>query len=207
MTDRYPIPASPAEIEIVIRRSRFIANAAHTPTVDEARAFIAEISRKYPDASHHVYAFAVGFGSSVVHGMSDAGEPSGTAGKPTLAVVRGCGMGDVTVVTTRYFGGTKLGTGGLVKAYTEAAQLVLAEIPRTEKIEWRAVNLEVPYHVYESVRRLVDQHQGQVHSEDFGVNVSLGLSFPASTVADFGAALSELTSGQITLPSFEQEEN
>ncbi len=207
MTDRYPVPAGYAEIELVIRRSQFIANAACTPTVAEARAFIAEISRKYPDAGHHVYAFAVGFGSSVVHGMSDAGEPSGTAGKPTLAVVRGSGLGDVTVVTSRYFGGTKLGTGGLVKAYTEAAQLVLAEIPRAEKIEWQPVNLHAPYHYYEAVMRLVKQYQGQVQNEDFGVAVSLGLNFPASMVDLFGAALSELTSGQVTIPDSTKEDN
>ncbi len=199
MSDRYPIPAGRAEIEIVIRRSRFIANATYTPTVDEARAFIAEISRRYADATHHVYAFAVGYGSSVIHGMSDAGEPSGTAGKPTLAVVRGSGLGDVTVVTTRYFGGTKLGTGGLVKAYTEAAQIVLTEISRTEKVEKKTVALRVPYHFYEQVRRLVRQHDGSVNDEVFGADVRLMLTFPVSAVNDFSGALSELTSGQIQL--------
>lgn len=199
MADRYPIPAERHEIEIVIRRSRFISNAAFTPTVDDARAFIAEISRTYPAATHHVYAFAVGFGASVVHGMTDAGEPSGTAGKPTLAVVRGSGLGDVTVVTTRYFGGTKLGTGGLVKAYTEAAQLVLAEIPRTEKVEKREITITVPYHFYEPVRRLVGQHEGEIAAEGFLADVQLTLVFPVSAVDRFAAALSELTSGQIQL--------
>ncbi len=199
MSDRYPIPAGTHEIEIVIRRSRFISNVAFTPTVDDARAFIAEISRRYPDASHHVYAFAVGYGASVVHGMTDAGEPSGTAGKPTLAVVRGSGLGDVTVVTTRYFGGTKLGTGGLVKAYTEAAQLVLAEVPRTEKVEKREVSVTLPYHFYEPVRRLAGQHEGEIAAEDFAADVRLTLIFPVSAVSGFAAALSELTSGQIKL--------
>ena len=199
MTDRYPIPKGQHEIEIVIRRSRFIANASHTPTVDDARAFIAEISRRYPDATHHVYAFAVGFGASVTHGMSDAGEPSGTAGKPTLAVVRGSGLGDVTVVTTRYFGGTKLGTGGLVKAYTEAAQTVLAEIPRTGKVEKRDISLSVPYHFYESVKRLLMQHEGEIVDEVFATDVQLQLTFPVSAIAGFASALLELSNGQINL--------
>ncbi len=197
---RYPIPAGEHEIEIVIRRSRFIGSAAYTPTVEAARAFIAEIRRRYPDASHHVYAFAVGYGASVTHGMSDDGEPSGTAGKPTLAVVRGSGLGDVTVVTTRYFGGTKLGTGGLVKAYTETAQLVLAEIPRTEKIEKREISITVPYHFYEPVRRLVAQFEGEITTETFATDVQLTLTFPVSAVSEFAAALSELTGGQIQLP-------
>ncbi len=199
MADRYPIPAGRHEIEIVIRRSRFISNAAFTPTVDDARAFIAEISRRYPDATHHVYAFAVGFGASVVHGMTDAGEPSGTAGKPTLAVVRGSGLGDITVVTTRYFGGTKLGTGGLVKAYTEAAQWVLAEIPRTEKVEKQEISMTVPYHFYEPVRRLVAAHDGKIAAEEFLADVTMELVLPVSAVDGFAAALSELTSGQIQL--------
>jgi len=199
MTDRYPIPKGQHEIEIVIRRSRFIANAAHTPSVADARAFIAQISRRYSTASHHVYAFAVGFGASVTHGMSDAGEPSGTAGKPTLAVVRGSGLGDVTVVVTRYFGGTKLGTGGLVKAYTELAQTVLAEIPRTEKVEKRAVSLSVPYHFYESVKRLLAQHKGEITDEVFAADVQLTLTFPVSAIAGFAAALLELSNGQIKL--------
>ena len=197
MTDRYPIPAGQHEIEIIIHRSRFIANAAYTPSTDDARAFIAEIDRRYPDASHHVYAFAVGFGVSVTHGMSDAGEPSGTAGKPTLAVVRGSGLGDVTVVTTRYFGGTKLGTGGLVKAYTESAQTVLAEIPRTEKVEKRELSLNVPYHYYESVKRLLAQHEGESVDEIFAADVQLTLRFPISAIDGFSSALSELTNGQI----------
>lgn len=197
--DRYPIPAGRAEIELIINRSRFIAVADYTPTVEAARALIDECKQRYPDASHHVYAFAVGYGATVTHGMTDDGEPSGTAGKPTLAVVKGCGLGDVTVVTTRYFGGTKLGTGGLVKAYTESAQMVLAEIPRTEKVEKCTVEFEVPYHLYEQVIRLVGQHHGEVGSEDFGVAVTLQLTFPLSDLPDFAANLSELSSGQITI--------
>ena len=196
---RYPIPAGEHEIEIVIRRSRFISSAAHTPTVESARAFIAEISRRYPDATHHVYAFAVGYGASVTHGMSDDGEPSGTAGKPTLAVVRGSGLGDVTVVTTRYFGGTKLGTGGLVKAYTEAAQLVLAEIPRTEKVEKRAVSITVPYHFYEPVKRLAGQFEGEITDETFAADVQMTVVFPVSAVDDFSAALAELSGGRVVI--------
>ncbi len=206
MANRYPIPAGSAEVELVIRRSRFIAHATYTPTVEAARAFIAEISQRYPDATHHVYAFAVGYGASVIHGMSDAGEPSGTAGKPTLAVVKGSGLGDVTVVTTRYFGGTKLGTGGLVRAYTEAAQAVLAEIPRTEKVERRTVAFAVPYGLYESARRLVQSHEGIVDGETFGADVSLRCTFPVTTLPDFAAGLAELSAGQVALTVLEEEE-
>ncbi len=199
MPNRYPIPAKGAQIELVILRWRFIAIADYTPTVEAARAFISDIKNKYSDASHHVYAFAVGFGGTVTYGMSNAGEPSGTAGKPTLAVVKGCGLGDVSVVTTRYFGGTKLGTGGLVKAYTEVAQTVLAEVPRIEKVEKRLVEITIPYNFYERVIRLISENEGEIEAEAFGVEILLKITFPLSNVAVFAAALSELSSGKIGL--------
>ena len=95
---------------------------AASTTVKEAKAFLAAVRAEMPDANHHVYAYRVGFGNSVIEGMSDDGEPSGTSGPPVLAVLRGSGIGDVIVVVTRYFGGTKLGTGGLVRAYSDAAR-------------------------------------------------------------------------------------
>ena len=199
MNDRYPIPAGQAQIELVILKSRFIANAQYTPTVEGAKAFIAEVSQIYPNASHHVYAFAVGYGASVTHGMSDAGEPSGTAGRPALAVVKGSGLGDVTVVISRYFGGAKLGTGGLVKAYTEAAQLVLAELPRTEKVEKQTTTLTVPYNLYERVKRLLEQYEAEIDQEDFAAQVTLKLTVPRPNLKPLAADLAELSSGQIQL--------
>jgi uncharacterized YigZ family protein len=199
MNDRYPIPAGQAQIELVILKSRFIANAQYTPTVEGAKAFIAEVSQTYPNASHHVYAFAVGYGASVTHGMSDAGEPSGTAGRPALAVVKGSGLGDVTVVISRYFGGAKLGTGGLVKAYTEAAQLVLAELPRTEKVEKQTTTLTVPYNLYERVKRLLEQYEAEIDQEDFAAQVTLKLTVPRPNLKPLAADLAELSSGQIQL--------
>src|ERR671921_1142335 len=93
------------------------------------------IRAEMPDAAHHVYAYIVGHGATTTLGMSDDGEPSGTAGRPVMAVLKGSGLGDVALVITRYFGGTLLGTGGLVRAYGDAAKAVLAILPRTEKIE------------------------------------------------------------------------
>ncbi|MEM7033444.1 MAG: YigZ family protein [Chloroflexota bacterium] len=199
MANDYFIPVDRASTEIIILRSRFISTAAYTPTVDAAKAFIAEINQTYQDASHNVYAFAVGYGATVTHGMSDDGEPKGTAGKPTLAVVKGCGLGDVTVVTTRYFGGTKLGTGGLVKAYTESAQLVLAEIPRLEKIDKLEKMFSMPYNLYEQVKRFVDQHDGEILDQEFGVDVTLVISLPEGRWPSLADALIELSAGRIQL--------
>jgi uncharacterized YigZ family protein len=131
--NRYPIPARAARVEIGVVNSRFIASAGPAFSVEEAREFIARVKAEFPDASHHVPVYLVGYGASVTAHCSDAGEPSGTAGRPALAVLQGSGLGDVVVVVTRYFGGTKLGTGGLVRAYSDAVRSVLEVLPRAER--------------------------------------------------------------------------
>ncbi len=199
MSKRYPIPGGESRIELLVKNSRFIGRAAYTPTVEAAKAFIEAVKAEEMGATHAVYAFAVGYGASVTHGMSDAGEPSGTAGRPALAVVKGSGLGDVTVVIIRYFGGTKLGTGGLVKAYTETAQLALAELPLTEKVERRTVAVTIPYPYYEPVKRLVEAHHGQVNNENFTAQVDLSLTFATDDLAAFGSALAEATNGQVII--------
>ena len=130
---RYPIPKQQARTEIRVSNSRFIATIAPAATSQAAQEFIRSIRAEMPDATHHVYAFRVGYGSSIREGMSDDGEPSGTSGPPALAVLRGTDIGDVVLVITRYFGGTKLGTGGLVSAYTAAAKAAIAILETEEK--------------------------------------------------------------------------
>lgn len=196
MSTRYPIPAGESHIELRVKNSRFIGRAGHTPSVEEAKAFIEQVKGEEPNNSHAVYAYAIGYGASVIHGMSDAGEPSGTAGRPALAVVKGSGLGDVTVVIVRYFGGTKLGTGGLVKAYTEAAQLALAELPITEKVERRSVQVKVDYSDYEQIKHLVEAHQGQIEVEAFAADVMMQLTFIIDDLPAFEAALADATRGQ-----------
>jgi uncharacterized YigZ family protein len=199
MAKRYPIPAGEARVELQVKNSRFIGRTAYTPSIEAAKAFIEQVKREEAQHSHAVYAFAVGHGASVTHGMSDAGEPSGTAGRPALAVVKGSGLGDVTVVIIRYFGGTKLGTGGLVKAYTETAQLALAELPVIEKVERQPVRLTVPYSFYEQCRRLAETYQGRIEAEDFAAEVTLRLTFTVDDLPAFKAAVAETTSGQVVV--------
>jgi uncharacterized YigZ family protein len=204
MSQRYPIPASQSRIELQVKNSRFIGRAGYTPSVEEAKAFINRIKAEEAGCTHAVYAFAVGYGASVTHGMSDAGEPSGTAGRPALAVVKGSGLGDVTVVIIRYFGGTKLGTGGLVKAYTEAAQLAIAELPVTEKVDRQTVLVTVPYSFYESCKRLIETHHGFIESEGFAVEVTLRLTFIVDDLPTFEADLAEATSGRVAVVKIEE---
>ncbi|MDM8519451.1 YigZ family protein [Anaerolineales bacterium HSG6] len=199
MKTGYLIPADEAQVELQIKNSRFVSRAAYTPTVESARAFIQRVKQEAGGFSHAVYAFAVGHGATVTHGMSDAGEPSGTAGRPALAVVKGSGLGDVTVVIVRYFGGTKLGTGGLVKAYTESAQLVLADLPTEMKVERKQVEVVIPYSFYEQFKRLVSAHHGQIDDEQFAADVTIQVTFIVADVPDFSDELSEATAGQVAV--------
>ncbi len=142
---RYRIPARRTRTEIVVVNSRFITTAQPAFSVDEAKAFIQEMKNEFADASHNVPAFLIGYGASVTAHCSDDGEPSGTAGRPALAVLQGSDLGDIVVVVTRYFGGTKLGTGGLVRAYTDAVKSVLGKFtPRRKSADpYRNVGCEL----------------------------------------------------------------
>jgi putative IMPACT (imprinted ancient) family translation regulator len=128
---------------------------------------------------------------------SDASEPSGTAGRPALAVLRGSGLGDVAVVVTRYFGGTKLGTGGLVRAYSEAVRLVVEAVPRAEKVQTYTIMLVFPYTYLERVRLLVAYQYGSVLDEDFAVEVTLTARLRVENLPLFQASLSDLTKGKV----------
>lgn len=200
----YPIPARPTRIENVVVNSRFIATAARADTVDEAKAFIQSIRAEMPDATHHVYAFKVGYGGSVTEGMSDDGEPSGTSGPPVLAVLRGAEIGDIVVVVTRYFGGTKLGTGGLVRAYGGAAKDVLAALPVELKIEKALVGLTVEYTYYERLKLILEAHQAEITHEDFAADVTVFARLPADRVPSLSDALQNLTAGQSELIVLEE---
>jgi uncharacterized YigZ family protein len=196
---RYPIPGERTRIELKIANSRFIATLDEAATVEAARAFIDEMRAEFADASHNVYAFKVGYGGSITEGMSDDGEPSGTAGKPALAVLRGEDLGDVVVVITRYFGGTKLGTGGLVRSYTQSVKEALKAMPPGERAVTVEGTLTTPYPLYEQIVRLTRQEGGAVVDEEFAGEVTLRVRFILDERGPFEAALQELSAGQVSV--------
>ncbi|RMH48400.1 MAG: YigZ family protein [Gammaproteobacteria bacterium] len=133
--NHYLVPARPARAELEVKRSRFIADIARASTAEEARAFVERIRAEFPDATHHCWAFQAGPpGDTRAIGCSDDGEPHGTAGRPMLNVLLHAPVGEVVAVVTRYFGGTKLGTGGLARAYADAVTLALAQL-ETERVQ------------------------------------------------------------------------
>jgi uncharacterized YigZ family protein len=202
----YPVPAQEIRRELTVSNSRFISSLGPVFSVDEAKAFIVRIKAEFTDASHNVPVYLIGHGDSEIAHCSDAGEPSGTAGRPALAVLRGSGLGDVAVVVTRYFGGSKLGTGGLVRAYSEAVRIVVEAVPRAQKVLSHTIMLAFPYTYLERVRLLVLAQEGKVLDEEFTVDVTLTARLRVEKLPAFQAALSELTNGKVRAEVIETKE-
>ncbi|MCY3866768.1 MAG: IMPACT family protein [Chloroflexi bacterium] len=197
MSDGYPVPAESVQTEIVINKSRFLTTAELAASVAGARERRAALRSELASANHHVYAFRVGFGNSITEGMSDDGEPTGTAGPPTLAVLRGAGIGDILLVTARYFGGVKLGTGGLARAYTASAQEALRALKTELKIQRQTVGLELPYTFYNLAKRLIAAHSGTIEDEVFDEQVLVIVRFVAADLDRFAIEIRERTAGQV----------
>ncbi|MBI1277923.1 MAG: YigZ family protein [Anaerolineaceae bacterium] len=201
-SEPYPIPTQETQIELIVVNSRFIATAMLADTVVSARESLARIRAAMPDANHHVYAYRVGYGNSVIEGMSDDGEPTGTAGPPALAVLRGADIGDTLVVVTRYFGGTKLGTGGLVRAYSDATRQVLEALPRQLKIPRQQIGIEFAYSFYERMKLLIAEYDGTIDDETFGQDASLIITLPQANVEAFSARITDMTAGRVEIIHF-----
>ena len=200
--DRYPVPAERHRVEESIERSRFICTVQRTITPEDAQAFIREMNAEYPDATHNCWAYVAGPpGSSDRIGMSDDGEPHGTAGRPMLTVLVHSGVGEISAVVTRYYGGTKLGTGGLVKAYGGAVQLALATLRRAERVDYVNVQVTVGYPNIAAMQHLLPGVEADVLSEEYGVDVHYTLRLPRQNVVALRSAVADATHGEGTVLS------
>ena len=194
---RFPVPAATHRTELVIERSRFIATIAPAATVEDAQAFIARMRAEFPDATHNCWAYVAGAPGSTSHvGMSDDGEPHGTAGRPMLTVLLHSGLGEVAAVVTRYYGGIKLGTGGLARAYGGAVQDALATLPRGERMTLVRLEATVDYGAISVVQQLLPAHEGRVEAVAYDADVRYRLALPDARVPAFEDALREATSGR-----------
>ncbi|AUI84906.1 YigZ family protein [Vibrio azureus] len=154
----YLIPAESIQFEEEIKKSTFITYLAHTPSIDAAKAFIEQVKSRHADARHNCWAFVAGRPEdSMKWGFSDDGEPSGTAGKPILAQLSGSGVGELTAVVTRYYGGIRLGTGGLVKAYGGGVQQALKQLQTIEKKITIKIRVELDYGFMPIAQSLMSQ--------------------------------------------------
>lgn len=170
----YMVPAQDIETELEIKRSQFIVNVFHTPTIQKAKAAVEQMRERFPDANHHCWAHVAGAPTDGQrYGFSDDGEPSGTAGKPMLAVLNGSNIGEITVVVTRYFGGIKLGTGGLVKAYASSVKQGLAELEVVEKLITSPLFVEISYDWQGIVLNLLNEFRVENIEQEYTANILL----------------------------------
>ena len=189
--------------EMMVKNSRFLSEVIAVSTPDEAREVWHQQKIKYDNGGHIVYAFITGPQGNIA-GCSDDGEPSGTAGRPTLEVLKGSNLTNVILNTARWFGGTKLGTGGLVRAYTQAAQLALGAIETRELIPMASCSLQLPYSLYEQVKRIIQEVNFEITNEDFSNVISLVGTLPEKNFEFFSLQIRELSSGAIKVTLLEQ---
>ena len=180
------------------KKSRFISHCIPVDDADEVRRIIKETRKAHPQSRHVVWAYIIGDARSVF-GMSDDGEPHGTAGKPVLEVLKGCGMTNILVLVIRYFGGIKLGTGGLVSAYTRAAKDVLEKVEPLEKIAKTSFTLFCPYGQYEQIKKTLLSLEGTIEKEEFGTDVTLDFTIPDRQIDICSDLIRDITSGSIIL--------
>lgn len=186
----YTAPAGEARAEIREKGSRFLAVLG--PAADEAaaKARLAALERELPDATHHCWAWRLG--SPPRERAADAGEPSGTAGVPMLQVLRGAGLSDVMAVVVRWFGGTKLGKGGLARAYAAAVREALPGLPLVQRVPTVQVALEIPYDKVGALKRLLQPPEIELDAEEYGTTARLRLAVHEERLETFRAALADL---------------
>lgn len=200
---RYLIPARPHRVEEVIQKSRFITAAAHAPDRESAHAFLERIRQEFPDATHHCWAFVAGPpGSTASIGMSDDGEPHGTAGRPMLNALLHSEVGEIVAVCTRYFGGTKLGTGGLSRAYSGGVKMALESLPTRERVERVTLEIRVEYEAVDGLKRLLEEAEALIRDETYGADVIYRVAVPEESVTALEKDLAGMTRGtaRIRLP-------
>ncbi|WP_333988139.1 IMPACT family protein [Providencia huaxiensis] len=196
----YLIPAETISFTEEIKKSQFITYLAHTDGIDAAKDYIQSIKAQYPDARHHCWAFVAGRpDDSQKLGFSDDGEPTGTAGKPIMAQLLGSNLGEVTCVVVRYFGGIKLGTGGLVKAYGNGAQQALRILPTKTKVPQKIFNLVCDYSLINAIEQLLAQVNGTVLHSDYNETVSLQIAIPATLEQEVNDKLRDISRGALAL--------
>lgn len=187
--DNYTVLIEGAEAEIVEKKSRFIATIEPVNSEEEAVAFIERMKKKYYDARHNCSAFIIGSRGELLR-SSDDGEPQGTAGKPMLEVLTGSGIKNIAVVVTRYFGGTLLGTGGLVRAYSQAVKEALLLCETAENHFGVTFEIQLDYNSVGKVQYLLAKRNVETLYSDYGADVKMTVRVP---IEDYDALIKELT--------------
>lgn len=197
---RFNIPVQMLQCEHIIKKSRFIAYVQHADSPQAAHAFIQSIRDQYPDARHVCWAFIAGEPNNTPHvSCSDDGEPSGTAGKPMLNVLQHSDVGEVVAVVVRYFGGIKLGTGGLVRAYSGVVTEAMQKLPTKAYIKTQELVLSCAYALEDVVRRTLQQHQANIFDVQYQEVLHLVCHMELEKIDTLIMKLNDVGRGQIVV--------
>lgn len=184
--------------EETIRGSRFIVTMAHTDSIESAKAFIEAVRAEFSDATHNCWAYQASKPETTARiGASDDGEPKGTAGRPMLTVLLHCGVGEVSAVVTRYFGGTLLGTGGLVRAYQGLVKLGLETLPTTIKVPSAIIHISIEHRFFNHVESIIEKRGAKILEKNFASNVELKVRVPLEIKEGLVNQISQACAGRV----------
>lgn len=192
--------------ELIIKKSKFICSLARTETVEEAQEFIEQVSKKYHDATHNTYAYTLGLNDNQVK-ASDNGEPSGTAGIPELKALQLMKLKNVTAVVTRYFGGIKLGAGGLIRAYSNSVTEAAQNIGVVKCIMQQLIQFSIPYNRIDEINHYLEENRISITSQEYTTNVTIQIYLDLDQIQKVEDSLINLLSGKVEFNKLDQRFN
>lgn len=199
MADQFLVPDGESYTELTVKNSKFIGQCFPVKSEKEVKEIIKNLRELHPGARHVVYAFKLGMKNSQTLGMSDDGEPKGTAGRPALQVLDGSNVTNVLCTIVRYFGGTLLGTGGLVKAYTQSTKDAIANLKTKIYVEEISINLTAPYELYNQVKYIIEKSNIKICKEEFKENIIIEIKIAKDELEIFQDKIREISSGTIEI--------
>ena len=196
----YSVPQKTLLDEQIIKKSRFITHIARATNKTEAKTYIQNIKAEYPDARHHCWAYIAGQPTATTDiGFSDDGEPSGTAGKPILNVLQHRGIGEIVLVVVRYFGGIKLGAGGLVRAYSSSASLAMDKLETIKLIASKDFTIHFAYHLENNIKHVLEAHLAHINQASYTDRVALNFTVAEEQIQTLDAQLINISAGKVAL--------
>lgn len=192
--------------ELIIKKSKFICSLARTETVEEAQEFIEQVSKKYHDATHNTYAYTLGLNDNQVK-ASDNGEPSGTAGIPELKALQLMKLKNVTAVVTRYFGGIKLGAGGLIRAYSNSVTEAAQNIGVVKCVMQQLIQFSIPYNRIDEINHYLEENRISIASQEYTTNVIIQIYLDLDQIQKVEDSLINLLSGKVEFNKLDQRFN
>lgn len=192
--------------ELIIKKSKFICSLARTETVEEAQEFIEQVSKKYHDATHNTYAYTLGLNDNQVK-ASDNGEPSGTAGIPELKALQLMKLKNVTAVVTRYFGGIKLGAGGLIRAYSNSVTEAAQNIGVVKCVMQQLIQFSIPYNRIDEINHYLEENRISIANQEYTTNVTIQIYLDLDQIQKVEDSLINLLSGKVEFNKLDQRFN